>query len=145
MNFRNNELPDNKDCEVRGQGEPGKEKHEKEIDQAIRRDEIEIATLEEVLEEKKEELYHLEKEHDHPRQPQEIIVNTKKKEYPEKEISFRKVVLLGYPDAIFDERYTYTVEYKKGPEQNPKGSLTDDNSVYVKDKMEFDVERGDKS
>lgn len=119
------------------------------LDEKIRREKEEIRELENVLAHEKDELRELEKEreeeHHHPR-PQVIDVNTREIEYPEKEIGFREVVKLAYPDAEFDGRFVYTVTYSKGPEQNPKGSMTDNGKkVFVKNKMVFDVERADKS
>jgi len=130
--------------------ETDKKAHQaEELDENIRREKEEIRELEDVLTHEKEELRELEKERDeehHPMRPQVIDVNTREIEYPEKEIGFRQVVKLAFPDAEFDGRFVYTVTYTKGPEQNPKGSLTDnDRKIFVKNKMVFDVERADKS
>ena len=125
----------------------GKQAHD--LDEKIRHEKEEIRELEDVLAHEKEELHELEKkreEEQHHHHPQVLDVNTREIEYPEKEISFREAVKLAFPDAVFDDRFTYTVEYSKGPEQNPKGSLTDNGKkVWVKNRMVFDVERADKS
>jgi hypothetical protein len=124
------------------------EKQAHDLDEKIRREKEEIRELEDVLKHEKEELHELEEEREaeHHRHPQVLDVNTREVEYPEKEISFRKAVELAFPDAVFDDRFTYTVEYSKGPEQNPKGSLTDnEKKILVKNRMVFDVERADKS
>jgi hypothetical protein len=123
------------------------EKQAHDLDEKIRREQEEIRELEDVLKHEKEELHELEEEraagHHHP---QVLDVNTREVEYPEKDISFREAVKLAFPDAVFDDRFTYTVEYSKGPEQNPKGSLTDNGKkILVKNRMVFDVERADKS
>lgn len=98
-----------------------------DLDEKIHREKDEVRELEDVLKREKEELHELEKEREaeHHHHPQVIDVNTREIEY---------------------FRYTYTVEYSKGPEQNPKGSLTDNGKkILVKNKMLFDVERADKS
>ena len=108
----------------------------------------EIKDLENVLARERDELHHLEEKRREieGHHEQVIIVNTRDVKYPEKEIPFRKVVTLAFPDSAFDGRFTYTVEYSHGPEQNPKGSMIDGGKdVFVKNKMVFDVERADKS
>ena len=74
-----------------------------------------------------------------------IIVNGRPKPYSEKEIDFRTVVKLAFPDAIFSDQFIYTVTYSKGEDKKPKGSLLDNDSVHVKDGMIFNVTRTDKS
>lgn len=69
-----------------------------------------------------------------------LIVNLEKKEWKEEKISYEQVTHLAFPNppppgVII----TYTVEYERGPHQNPSGSLTKGHSVYVKDKMVFGV------
>lgn len=120
----------------------------RDLDRKIDEEKKEIKDLENVLSRERDELHHLEEKRREieGHHEQVIIVNTRDIKYPDKEISFRKVVLLAFPDAVFDGRFTYTVEYSHGPEQNPKGSLTDNGKeVFVKNKMVFDVERADKS
>lgn len=73
-----------------------------------------------------------------------IVVNTRDKEWSEKEISYRQVVELAFPNSDFD-RFVYTVSYSKGIDKKPKGTLADGQSVHVKDGMIFDVERANKS
>ena len=75
-----------------------------------------------------------------------IFVNTREKQWKEKEISFREVVGLAYENPVFSEQVTYTVGYSKGEDKKPKGFLLDGGkSVHVKDEMQFDVERADRS
>lgn len=76
----------------------------------------------------------------------EIIVNTRKKKWAKKEISFREVVALAYPNPVFDENHSYTVVYSKGIDHKPKGTMVDGGeNVKVKDGMVFDVEHADRS
>jgi len=130
-------------------GTNNEEHREHDLNEKIRHEKEEIRELEDVLAHEKEELRELEEERNeehHHHHPQVLDVNTREIEYSENEISFREAVKLAFPDAVFDERFTYTVEYSKGPEQNPKGSLTDNGKkVWVKNRMVFDVERADKS
>jgi hypothetical protein len=124
------------------------EKQLGDLDRKIGEEKKEIKDLESVLARERDELHHLEdkRREIEGQHEQEIIVNTRGVKYPEKEISYRKVVLLAFHDAVFDGRFTYTVEFSHGPEQNPKGSMTDGGKdVFVKNKMVFDVERADKS
>ncbi|MBY0433142.1 MAG: multiubiquitin domain-containing protein [Cyclobacteriaceae bacterium] len=74
----------------------------------------------------------------------DIIVNTRPKTWDKKEISFRDVVLLAFPNAIFNEQHIYTVTYSKGVDKKPKGSIVEGGEpVHVKDGMVFDVEHND--
>ena len=74
-----------------------------------------------------------------------IYVNTREIKYNGKEISFRQVVLLDNENNVFNDQIIYTVSYSKGVEEKPKGFLTDNESIRVKNKMIFDVERADRS
>lgn len=84
-------------------------------------------------------------EKDSPGLQREIFVNTREKTWPDNKITYRQVVTLAIPDAIFDDRFIYTVTYSKGEDQKPKGELVDNDSVTVKKGMVFDVERAYKS
>lgn len=74
-----------------------------------------------------------------------IIVNGEQKEWGEKKISFRDVIILAY--GAYDERPTmvYTVAYEDGPKQNREGSMTVNSVVFVKNKMIFHATATDKS
>ena len=74
-----------------------------------------------------------------------ILVNTRSIAYDEKEITFRQVVNLAFPEAQFIPQIIYTVSYSKGIDKKPKGSLVDNDSVHVKNGMVFDVDRTDNS
>lgn len=74
----------------------------------------------------------------------EIIVNTRPKTWDKKEITFKEVVLLAFPNAVFNEQHIYTVTYSKGVDKKPKGSMVEGGEpVHVKDGMVFDVEHND--
>ena len=74
-----------------------------------------------------------------------IIVNTRDKQWNDKDITFRQVVELAFPNPDFGEQVLYTITYSKGEDKKPKGTLADGESVHVKNGMIFDVERSDKS
>jgi hypothetical protein len=75
-----------------------------------------------------------------------IYVNTREKQWKEKEMSFRDVVELAYDNPVFNDQVKYTVGYSKGEDKKPKGTLVDGGkSINVKDGMVFDVERSDRS
>lgn len=67
-----------------------------------------------------------------------LIVNLKEKKWFGKKINYQEVVKLAYPD--YDpEKNSYTVKYTDGPKQNPEGSMSDGDNIYVKSKMKFHV------
>jgi len=74
-----------------------------------------------------------------------ITVNTRPKTFEGKEISFKQVVELAYENPVFNDDIEYTVSYSKGDDKKPKGTLTEEESVHVKEGMVFDVERANKS
>ena len=74
-----------------------------------------------------------------------IIVNAREKTWTEKEISFEQVVKLAFPTPPPGENIVYTVTYRKGEGHKPEGTLTQGESVKVKDGMIFNVTATDKS
>jgi RecJ-like exonuclease len=74
-----------------------------------------------------------------------IIVNGRKVESEEKKLSYRDVVLLGFSDAEFAPQIVYTVTYKRGKNQKPKGVMVEGDVVTIKKDMVFNVTRTDKS
>jgi hypothetical protein len=68
-----------------------------------------------------------------------IIVNTREYLWEEKGISFEQVFKLAYPEHQIVEVDDVTVQYSRGPNEKPKGSLSPNRSVKVKNKMVFDV------
>jgi hypothetical protein len=73
-----------------------------------------------------------------------IIVNGREKQWKKREISFEEVVLLAFPQANY-ETGAYTVTYSAGPKQNPKGSMVKGDTVFVTNKMNFNVTATNKS
>lgn len=74
-----------------------------------------------------------------------IIVNTRRKEWTKKKISFEELVRIAYPVPPDGQNIVYTVTYFDGPPHHPEGTLTEGKSVKVKDEMVFNVKFTDKS
>jgi hypothetical protein len=75
----------------------------------------------------------------------EIIVNGRKVEVTEKKLSFEQVVKLAFPEAKFVPHMVYTVTYKRGAKQKPKGVMVKGDVVTIKKGMVFNVTATDKS
>lgn len=75
----------------------------------------------------------------------EIKVNGQKVEVTEKKLSYKQVVRLFYPDAEFGTNIAYTVNYKRGVNQKPKGVMVEGDVVTIKKGMVFNVSATDKS
>lgn len=74
-----------------------------------------------------------------------IIVNAKKKEVHQRQLSYWEVVKLAYPDAVPSDRIIYSIDYSCGPHENQEGSMVDGQHVQVKNGMKFYVTATDKS
>lgn len=74
-----------------------------------------------------------------------LIVNGREKEVSEKKLSFSEVVALAFGPDAGGPNIVFTVTYRRGENQKPKGSLVEGETVTVKDGMIFDVTRTDKS
>lgn len=74
-----------------------------------------------------------------------IIVNTRKKEWTKKKITFEELVALAYPVPPTGQDIVYTVTYFDGSPHHPEGALTAGESVKVRDEMVFNVKFTDKS
>jgi hypothetical protein len=69
-----------------------------------------------------------------------IIVNGQAKTVPKNaDPTYDEVVNLAFPDAPTGETIQYTVQYTRGHGNKPAGTLVEDQSVKIKDGMEFDV------
>ncbi len=74
----------------------------------------------------------------------EIFVNGSRKPWDEETINYVQVVNLGFPRPPKPNEI-FTVDYTKGPKENPKGTLAEGQTVKVKSGMAFDVTPTDKS
>jgi hypothetical protein len=74
-----------------------------------------------------------------------LIVNTRERKWEKETISYKEVIVLAFGSYEDNENITYTVDYLRGPKENPEGSLTKGKSVEVKNQMIFNVTKTHKS
>ncbi|AEI52165.1 multiubiquitin domain-containing protein [Runella slithyformis] len=74
-----------------------------------------------------------------------LIINGKEKPWQKKKITFSELVTLAFGTYTDNDTTVYTVTYKRGPNQNPEGSMVKGDSVHIKNKMVFNVTATDKS
>lgn len=74
-----------------------------------------------------------------------LVVNGREKNWDRKTISFLDVVRLAFGTYTENGDTIYTVTYKRGPSQNPEGTIVKGDSVRVKNRMIFNVTATDKS
>lgn len=68
-----------------------------------------------------------------------IVVNGRRKEVDVRRISFEEVVALAFSTPPTGAEVQFTIQYTRGPEHKPSGTLVEGQSVKVKNGMEFDV------
>ena len=74
-----------------------------------------------------------------------IVVNTIKHAVPGPQISFTELVVLDLGSVPTGPNIVITIDYARGPKQNPKGSLKPGHSVFITNGMIFDVTATDRS
>lgn len=74
-----------------------------------------------------------------------VFVNTREKEWSEKEINFDQVVTLAYGSISNDPRVIYTVTYKRGHGNKSEGSMVKGDTINVKNEMRFNVSQSNQS
>jgi hypothetical protein len=74
-----------------------------------------------------------------------LIVNGKPKEWNKMTIDFKDVIVLAFGEYNPSPTMVYTVGYEDGPKQNPEGSMTKEESLFVKNKMIFHATATNKS
>lgn len=74
-----------------------------------------------------------------------IIVNARPKEVTDDEQSFNQIVALAFNPVPSGPNIVFTVSYRKGPKENPEGTMAPGQTVEVKEGMVFDVTATDKS
>ncbi len=86
-------------------------------------------------------------EHFHSGMPKvyKIIVNGRQKEVSTKTLTFDQVVALAFNPVPSGPNVQFTVTYRKGPRKNHEGSMTEGETVRIKDGMIFDVTETNKS
>lgn len=68
-----------------------------------------------------------------------IVVNGRRKEVDAKRLSFEEAVKLAFPNPPTGNDVQFTVQFTRGPEPRPTGTLIEGQSVKIRDGMEFDV------
>jgi hypothetical protein len=74
-----------------------------------------------------------------------ILVNADPKEWEKDSISFEDLVLLAFPKYAGNPNYAYTITYAFGPKENPEGSMSRGDVVFIKNQMKFYVTATNKS
>lgn len=74
-----------------------------------------------------------------------IIVNGREKQWPKPAISFEEVVELAFGPVPPNPNIIYTVTYKGGPGERPKGTMVKGDIIKIKEGMVFNVTATDKS
>ena len=100
-------------------------------DELVRRDAIEV---------------HLNRDdHFYSQKAINIIVNGEEKEVVETRLSFDDLLKLAFENPPSGPNIMFTIVYRRGPHQNPRGSLLEGESVRIKKGMIFDVTATDRS
>ena len=79
------------------------------------------------------------------RKPFTIIVNGREKEWSEKTISFKQVVVLAFGAYEENDQIVYTVTYKSAEKPKREGTMVVGDEVKVHHGMIFNVGRTNKS
>jgi hypothetical protein len=108
--------------------------HILEAEHDLARAHAEEVQAEHKLERAVEELEHAEHDKD-----VWVIVNGRRKEVHKHHLTFEEVVALAFSEPPQGDGVQFTVQYTRGPEKKPSGTLVEGQSVKVKDGMEFDV------
>lgn len=74
-----------------------------------------------------------------------IVVNGKKRDVVETNLSFDDLVKLAFENPPYGPNTLFTITYRNGPKKNPEGTLTTGHSVRIKKGMIFNVTATDKS
>ena len=76
---------------------------------------------------------------EHARPDHWVVVNGRRKEVHTNRLTFDEVVGLAFDPPPYGDGVQITVQYTRGPERKPSGTLVEGQSVKVRDGMEFDV------
>lgn len=99
----------------------------------------------ELIERNDHKVHVKEDEHFYSQKVFTIIVNTEKKEVAKNRLTFDEVVKLAFDPVPTGKDVLITVDYAKGPPENPKGSMKKGQTVRIKNGMIFDVTATDRS
>jgi hypothetical protein len=90
-------------------------------------------------------IYLTQDEHFYSQREFRIIVNGRQKETPKRQLSFDDVVHLAFENPPTGPNIEFTITYRNGPRQNREGTLTEGNTLFIKNGMVFNVTPTDKS
>lgn len=82
---------------------------------------------------------------EHEKKEVTIVVNGQQKQVEKTELTFADVVGLAFNPVPSGPNVMITVTYRNGHGEKPEGTLTEGESVKVKEGMIFDVTATDKS
>lgn len=68
-----------------------------------------------------------------------IFVNARRKTTTKTSLSFEELIALAFENPPTGDGVQFTVQYTRGPEAHPSGTLLEGQSVSIKNGMEFDV------
>jgi len=74
-----------------------------------------------------------------------VVVNGQRREVHTARLTFDQVVALAFCPVPTGEGVQFSVQYTRGPEGKPSGTMVEGQSVDVKDGMEFDVTQTNRS
>lgn len=74
-----------------------------------------------------------------------IVVNAKKKVVRKERLCFDELVALAFDPVPQGENIKFTITYRNGPIDNPKGTLIEGECVLIQEGMIFNVTQTDKS
>lgn len=80
-----------------------------------------------------------------PNKEYTIVINGRQKVVTDKELSFTAIIALAFDNPPTGPNIVFTVTYRRGHGDKPEGSLTQGDSVKIKDGMIFNVTATDKS
>lgn len=83
-------------------------------------------------------------DHDHDKEVT-IIVNGREKKTKKEDISFDELVALAFENPPTGEFICFTITYRRGHGNKPEGTLSEGESVRVREGMIFNVTATDKS
>jgi hypothetical protein len=81
----------------------------------------------------------------HPEKTVTIIVNGRSRSVPKDELSFAEIVALAFDTPPAGDTVEITVTYTRGRGEKPEGSLTQGQTVKVKEGMIFNVSATNRS
>lgn len=74
-----------------------------------------------------------------------IIVNTREKTVSKSVLTYDEIVRLAFPNPPSGPDIQFTIQFTRGPAENPSGALVEGGTVKIKDRMEFDVTQTNRS